>query len=178
MIKLIPFTPVDFSRLISWIDSPSLLVQWAGALMFHYPLDENQLQEYFQQSQENNPSRLIFTVLDDIEQRVGHIELGMINRTNGTGSICRVFIDPSQRGKRFCHAMVEQILKIGFDDLKLRRIDLRVYSFNTPAVECYRRAGLIQEGVLRKNQKVGDQVWDTILMGILREEWEGVPKSV
>lgn len=175
MLKFIPFTPFDFPRLLRWIDSPKLLIQWAGAMLFHYPLDENQLQTYYQHSMVEHPASFIFTVLDEEEHPVGHIELGMVNNANGSGSICRVFIDPSQRGKGYCVEMVRQMLRVGFKDLNLRRIDLRVYSFNKSAVECYRKAGFVQEGVLRKSQKADDEIWDTIVMGILREEWSDIP---
>ncbi|MGA8943289.1 MAG: hypothetical protein WB502_11350 [Thermoactinomyces sp.] len=39
MVKLLPFTEQDIERLINWIDSPDLLLQWAGPA-FTYPLDK------------------------------------------------------------------------------------------------------------------------------------------
>ena len=63
-------------------------------------------------------------------------------------------------------------LRVGFTELGLRRIDLRVYGFNEPAIHCYEKAGFVKEGLLRKSQKVGDRYWDTIVMAILREEWK------
>ncbi len=67
--------------------------------------------------------------------------------------------------------MIQKVLEVGFHQLDLRRIDLRVYGFNQAAIRCYERAGLVKEGVLRKAQRVGDQYWDTVIMAILREEW-------
>jgi len=39
VIELLPFTEQDFPRLMQWIGSLELMVQWAGALLFTYPLD-------------------------------------------------------------------------------------------------------------------------------------------
>lgn len=177
MIELLPFTEQDFPRLMQWIDSPELLVQWAGALVFTYPLDERQLKAYLQSSQGDHAQSRIFKVVDEQAKTVGHIELGAINRQNGTASICRVFLDPNGRGKGICVEIVRKILEIGFGELGLRRIDLRVYGFNTAAIGCYERAGLVREGLLRQAQRVGDQIWDTVIMAILRAEWEEIKSS-
>jgi len=177
VIELLPFTEQDFPRLMQWIESPELLVQWAGALLFTYPLDERQLRAYLHSSQGDNVQSRIFKVVDEKAETVGHIELGAINRQNGTASICRVFLDPHHRGKGFCVEMVRKLLKIGFGELGLRRIDLRVYGFNTAAIGCYERAGLVREGLLRQAQQVGDQIWDTVIMAILRAEWKEIKSS-
>ena len=44
MIKFEYFEEKDFDLLINWINSPELLVKWAGT-DFNYPLDEEQLKE-------------------------------------------------------------------------------------------------------------------------------------
>jgi RimJ/RimL family protein N-acetyltransferase len=31
---------------------------------------------------------------------------------------------------------------------------------------------MVREGLLRKTQRVGGQYWDSMIMAILREEWE------
>ena len=67
--------------------------------------------------------------------------------------------------------MIRSVLRVGFEELAFRRIDLRVYAFNNPALHCYERAGFVREGLLRQAVKAGDQYWDTVLMAILREEW-------
>ncbi len=174
MVKLIPFTPVDFPRLLFWITSPELLVQWAGPSQFTYPLDESQLNNYLQMGEGKSPVSMIFKIAGEGGEALGHIELGSINRLNSTASLCRVFVDPACRGKGICVEAVRQVLAIGFGELGLRRIDLRVYSFNTAALRCYERTGLVREGLLRQAQRLGDQVWDTLMYGMLREEWEQI----
>jgi len=174
VIELLPFTEQDFPRLMQWINSPELLVQWAGTLLFTYPLDERQLKAYLHSSRGNHTQSRVFKVVNEQAEIVGHIELGAINRQNGSASICRVFLDPNHRGKGICVEMVRKLLQLGFGELGLRRIDLRVYGFNTAAIGCYEHAGLVREGLLRQAQRVGDQTWDTVIMAILRAEWEEI----
>lgn len=172
MLALIPFAQADFPRLLGWITSPEDLVQWAGPSQFIYPLDEGQLEGYLELSQGDSPASLIFTVAGEGGAALGHLELGSINRPNSTASLCRVFIDPACRGQGICTEAVRLALRAGFGELGLRRIDLRVYSFNAAALRCYEKAGFVREGLLRQSVRVGEQVWDTALYAILREEWE------
>jgi RimJ/RimL family protein N-acetyltransferase len=117
-------------------------------------------------------SRRIFTVSTEEGEVCGHIELGAINYDNQTASLCRVLLAPDYRERGLCTPMVEKALAVGFEELGLRRIELRVFGFNSSAIRCYERSGFVREGLLRKSQKAGDLYWDTVVMAILRDEWE------
>jgi RimJ/RimL family protein N-acetyltransferase len=173
MIELRPFTREDFPRLINWISSPRLLLQWAGPQLFHYPLDEDQLGKYIGQANKGKPGSLIFKVVCKQKQEViGHIELTGINNESSTASICRVFVDPGWRGKGACQEMARKIVEIGFNEYDLHRIELKVYDFNLGAISCYEKAGFVREGVLREAQREGNEYWNVVLMGILKKEWQ------
>jgi RimJ/RimL family protein N-acetyltransferase len=172
MVRLIPFTEKDFAQVLEWITSPELLIQWAGPQLFTYPLTEEQLHAYLQFGQGKYPQARIFKIVSECSETMGHIELGAIHRENGTATICRMFVGSRYRNHGICVEAVRQVLEIGFRDLGLHRIDLRVFGFNTAAIRCYERAGMVREGLLRKTQRVGDQYWDSMIMAILREEWE------
>ena len=174
-VQLQPFSSADFSRLISWITTPEMLIQWAGPTQFSFPLSNEQLQRYLSGAEGAAPSRKIFAATDTSGQVIGHIELGALDYANQSGSVCRVLVAPVLRGRGFSVPIVQETLRIGFEELGLRRIELRVYSFNAAAISCYRRAGFVQEGLLRQALKVGNECWDTVLMAILREEWESRP---
>jgi RimJ/RimL family protein N-acetyltransferase len=149
-----------------------MMLQWAGPTEFVFPLTDDQLRRYLSGSDEPHSFRKIFTAISEDGKVCGHIELGAINYVNQTASLCRVFVAPEYRGKGLCAPMVESVLEFGFEELRLRRIELRVYAFNFSAIRCYERSGFVREGLLRKSQKVDDQYWDAVVMGILREEWK------
>jgi len=172
MVRLIPFTEKDFAQVLEWITSSELLIQWAGPQLFTHPLNEKQLHAYLQLGQGEHPQARVFKTVNERNETMGHIELGAINQENGTATICRVFVDSRYRNNGICVEAVRQVLAIGFRELGLHRIDLRVFGFNTAAIRCYERAGMVKEGLLRKTQRVGGQYWDSMIMAILREEWE------
>lgn len=67
--------------------------------------------------------------------------------------------------------MIEKTLEFAFEDIKLHRVELDVYSFNQRAIYAYEKAGFKHEGVLRDAVKDGETYADVILMAILENEW-------
>src|SRR4030042_1070312 len=172
MIVLRPFARPDLARLIGWVASPAFLLQWAGPL-FTYPLDTKQLERYLQESQGDQPTRRIFTAVDaEMGAAVGHIEIAKPDSRNRSATLSRVLVgDPNGRGKGTGVQMVRRTLEVGFDRLKLHRIDLVVFDFNAGAIACYQRAGFVTEGRLREARRFGEEYWTLVQMSILEQEW-------
>lgn len=53
--------------------------------------------------------------------------------------------------------MMKAILTIAFEELKLHKVTLGVFDFNTSAIRCYENAGFVKEGFLRDARKNGDE---------------------
>ena len=64
-----------------------------------------------------------------------------------------------------------------FEDLKLHRLELEVFSFNPRAEKSYRKAGFQREGVLRDAILDGDAYADDILMAMLEDDWKAVKEK-
>ncbi len=60
----------------------------------------------------------------------------------------------------------------GFYTLNLNRIHLRVYADNARAIRCYQKLGFMEEGRLRQDDYRHGDYRDTLLMSMLRSEWE------
>ncbi|RZK12629.1 MAG: N-acetyltransferase, partial [Hymenobacter sp.] len=149
MIKLELFTPADFAQLIAWVDTEQLLYEWSGSL-FSFPLTPAGLDWYLEGANDfANPEVFIYKAIEsDTGRAVGHISLGGISERNRSGRISRVLVAEG-KGRGYCAAMVRAVLRIGFEQLHLHRIDLGVYDFNHAAIRCYEKCGLRVDGVLR-----------------------------
>jgi RimJ/RimL family protein N-acetyltransferase len=170
-IQLHPLQAEDLAAILDAITSREALVQWTGPSQFRFPLTEEQLLTYLDRAHSVESNCKLLRAVDSHGVSVGVIEIGLIDRANESASLCRVLVYPAHRARGLCLPMVREALRIAFEELGMRRVDLRVYSFNKAAIRCYQRAGMTVEGTLRKGQKVGDAYWDTVLMAILREEW-------
>lgn len=77
----------------------------------------------------------------------------------------------TERGKGIGTWATEATRDFAFEELKLHRLELDVYSFNPRAEKAYIKAGFKREGVLRDAVLDGDKYADDILMSILEDEW-------
>lgn len=167
LIKLEPFKRSDFKQLINWIDSEGFLIQWSGNA-FTYPLHEQQLEKYIE-----SENTLAFKVIDEeTKEVIGHISLGQIDHINKSARIGKVLVgDTRMRGRSIGKHMMKAVLHIAFDELKLHRVTLGVYDFNTSAISCYEKIGFVKEGLLRESKKVGETYWNLWEMSMLEYEW-------
>lgn len=167
MIELKPFERSHFPQLINWVQSPAFLLQWAGS-SFQYPLDDEQLDKY-----KKDPTILAYSVYQKGTGKViGHISLARIDQTNKSARVGRVLVgDPNVRGKGIGELMVNETLRIAFDELKLHRVSLGVFDFNLAAIACYEKVGFKKEGLLRDTCKFEDEYWSLWEMSMLEHEW-------
>ncbi len=172
-VVLQPFKRDDFARLIGWIPSAQALVQWAGP-SFHFPLDLSQADEYLAPASGPEPTRRVYrAALQAADEIVGHIDLSNIDPENRVASVCRVLVDPARRGRGIGEQMMRQVVRIGFGDLRLHRLELRVFDFNAPAIACYEKVGFVREGLLRDWVRVQDTFWSVLVMSMLESDRHG-----
>ncbi len=170
--KFVPLQESDLKELTSWAADEKSLIQWCGPV-FDFPLTVSQLEPWFSESKAEMPSRLIFKAIADNDIIAGICELGAIDRRNQTASICRVYVKPQFRVYRLAEKLISNVISHAFDKLGLQRLELNVYTFNTPAIICYMRLGFVKEGLKRKVSQYKDEFWDGYVYGLLREDWKG-----
>ncbi|MFC7061953.1 GNAT family N-acetyltransferase [Halobacillus seohaensis] len=171
MIKLQAFTEHDFAQLISWVSSPEFLLKWAGP-NFTYPLTHEQLYEYIKGANQNNSNMLVYKVIEhSTNTTIGHIALKNIDLENNSARVGKVLVGDHARGQGFGLLMMEEILKVAFQDMKLHKVTLGVFDFNEPAVKTYKKVGFQVDGLLRDHRKFDKEYWNLIEMSILCSEW-------
>ncbi len=174
MIKLEYFTRNDFNQLIEWVNTEDLLTNWAGSL-FKFPLSEAALDWYIEGTNDMATSDVfVYKGVDsDTGETLGHISVGSISHSNKTARISRVLVgNTKHRGKGICTGMLNALLKITFEEMKLHRVSLGVYDFNHAAIRCYEKCGFMKEGLLRDVLRYGDDnYWSLWEMSILEHEW-------
>ena len=158
MLRLEPFTPDDFSRLIRWVDTKIELVQFAGDL-FTYPLSKDQLQAYL--SQKKLISKKIIHI--ELGEVIGHCELNFLNEHP---RLSRILIGAKQNrgrgyGTKIIHLMIDAIQK----EIPSKQLELRVFKYNTNAIKLYKKEGfVIQEKHTLQFQYTDDEFWTNYYM--------------
>jgi RimJ/RimL family protein N-acetyltransferase len=79
--------------------------------------------------------------------------------------------EPEEWGKGYGSEATRLVLRYAFETLNLNRVWLHVYEYNERGLRAYEKAGFRREGRLRQEMFRDGRYWDTIVMGILRDEW-------
>lgn len=176
MIRLEKFGEEDFEQLIKWIDSEALMINWSGFL-FRFPLSKESLKWYIDDTNDIEESdAFVYKVIDEeTNQVIGHISLGGISRKNKSARISRVLVgNTAEKNKGYCRQMINAVLKIGFETLKLHRITLGVYDDNISALKCYEKSGFVTEGIFRHVLLQEGKYRSMIEMSMLESEWKNI----
>jgi RimJ/RimL family protein N-acetyltransferase len=94
------------------------------------------------------------------------------------------FVEPSDRaeigyglarrhwGQGYMHEALVAVVDYAFGPLALRRLEADADPRNTASVRAVERLGFRLEGTLRERWKVGEEISDTALFGLLAHEWK------
>jgi len=170
VIRLDKFDSSSFDKLISWIDSPEALMQFAGP-SYSFPLTREQLEQSAQ-----DPNRHAFKVVDtNSGNTIGHAE---IHLTPDTAILRRILIgDASMRGKGLCSPIVEQLLQIVFAELNQSRVELNVFDWNAGAIRCYEKSGFVINPNKKLERTVNGKTWIALNMILDKASWIAIPKK-
>lgn len=174
-IKLERFSCEEISQLVSWIPSKEFLLQWGGP-SYTFELLGEQLENDIKMMQEQDSKNIMFSAkIAETNETVGHIQLLGIDKVNMSARIGRVLVGGEEnRNKGIGLQMINAILDIAFNELKLHRVDLGVFDFNSSAIACYKKAGFVTEGTFRDCRKMNEEYWSLINMSILEDEYRNL----
>ena len=116
--------------------------------------------------------RYLFVIcrLDD-GVAIGNCGLFDINYVDGNAGIGITIGEKHLWGQGYGTDAMNALVDFGFGQLRLERLWLEVYDFNTRARRSYDKAGFTLEGVERRAVYKQGEFHDVQLMSILRDEW-------
>ena len=94
-----------------------------------------------------------------------------INRLDGNAELA-IYMDHEHIGAGWGTDAQRTLLAFGFGTLGLERVWLTVNADNARAIRSYEKVGFVREGLMRRSFRVGGKLTDTLIMAILRDEWE------
>lgn len=95
---------------------------------------------------------------------IGHVGLYNIDHRIRKAEFAILIADKNSRGKGYGSLCTEYMIKYGYEQLNLNRIELSLLSTNEKALAIYTKNGFIKEGVLKQSQYKNGRYYDVILM--------------
>lgn len=170
-LLLRPFTEADIERLYEIRSRPDV----ARYLRFE-PMTRDDARGWFERNGDQTALGDDSDVLTlAVERRadgrmIGDVVLFWRSRENRLGEVGYVF-DPAAGGHGFATEAAAEMLRIGFDELKLHRIEGRLDDRNGASARLLERLGMRREGCLTQNEYVKGEWCDEAVYAILEDEW-------
>ena len=108
--------------------------------------------------------------VENPDRHLGNISVWFTSRQNPTGEI-GYWIRSDETGKGICTEVMATVLAIGFEELHMHRVVLRIAVGNAASERVAEKLGFVNEGTLRDEVRVGDVWMDHTIWGLLEPEY-------
>lgn len=166
-VYLSPIDKNDYIKYTEWVNDMDVA---AGMIFASKLIDE--------ESEKNVLERLIktefnFAIIDIAKDEViGNTGFPGIDYINHSGEAGIFIGNKSYWGNGYGTEALNLLLDFGFNILNLNSIHLKVYSYNNPAIRCYKKVGFKEAGRLRETKIITGQKYDEVFMDILANEFK------
>lgn len=155
---------------LKWLNDPEI----TQYLSIFLPLTR-MMEEDWIENLKNRNDTIVFAILipdeDATEKLIGNCGLHAIDWKNRVGEVGIMIGEKEYQSKGYGTEAMELLLDYGFKTVNLNRIQLRVYEFNSRAINSYNKIGFVEEGRMRQAMFINGEYHDMIFMSILQEEW-------
>ncbi|MGW1374051.1 GNAT family N-acetyltransferase [Streptomyces sp. NPDC002446] len=107
---------------------------------------------------------------------VGDVTFVWKSREHRQGGIGYVF-NPDHSGRGYATEASRALLKLGFEELGLHRIQAELDGRNTASARLLERLGMRREGHLRENEFLDGTWTDEVVYAMLAREWQALPRQ-
>lgn len=172
-VYLRTLAPADLALLDAWTEDP-FLERMVGSEFLHAYKHVYDKDASFYEAVLTDPTQVVLVVMANKgwDSPIGLVRLFNIHLLEGWAFLETMITDQNAVRLGFGVEASKLISYYGIDVLGLRRIEAKVYAYNTLSINSLRRHGFQQEGILRKAGFQGGQACDVVVFGILREEIE------
>ena len=101
---------------------------------------------------------------------IGHVSLFQFHEQSGRAEIGYGLARPHW-GQGFMHEALTAVIDYAFGPLGMRRLEADTDPRNLASIRALERLGFTREGMLRERWQVGEEISDTLLLGLLAREW-------
>lgn len=161
----------DLEYMRSWVNNPEVVDNLSDIFLAPSTVDatEQFLASVLERRRQNS---YCFVIADkETEEYIGQIDLMNIDWKNRCGEIGIVIGAEQHRGKGIGAEALSLLQDFAFNRVNLNRLEIKVHSYNTPALRCYRKSGFVEEGRLRANFYIHGDYFDTIILSMLKSEF-------
>ncbi|WP_176466557.1 GNAT family N-acetyltransferase [Terribacillus saccharophilus] len=120
-----------------------------------------------------NPTRYDFAIcLLESGQIIGDLSISEIDFDNKKAVFRIALHHKENHGRGYGTEPTKLALRFTFEELKLNRLELQVFSHNIRGIRAYEKAGFKKEGILRQALFMNGTYSDEIIMSVIQEDYD------
>jgi len=170
-VYLRPLELSDAPLLVPWFNDPEVI----RTLRRYRPMNLPEEEAFIRRLAENDDLIALGIVIRQTDQLIGSTGLHQFNWRCRHAAFGISIGEKSCWGCGYGTEATRLMVEYAFLTLNLNRVSLEVYEYNPRGLHIYEKIGFRQEGRLRQDTFRDGRYWDTIVMGILRDEWLSGP---
>jgi RimJ/RimL family protein N-acetyltransferase len=164
-IDLTELRSEDSADLFGWINDPQTVQFNAPFTPVHAASHDKWFEDIL-----GDPKRIIFAIRKPKGRLLGVVQLIDIDPVHRTAELTIRIGDEKNRNQGAGSEAVKLVVDFAFRNRNLQRVWLRVFATNKRAIRAYEKAGVKQEGILRRSRFIDGRWVDEIVMAILRDK--------
>ena len=169
-VNLGPIKKEYIESFLKWFNDPEI----TQYLVPFRPMTRMAEEEWIE-NLKNREDSIHFSIVipheDGSEKLIGNCGLHKIDWKNRVAEAGIVIGEKDYQNKGYGTEAMELLVEYGFNTVNLNRIQLFTDAFNIKALKSYKKVGFIEEGRKRQCFWSNGKYHDSIMMGILAEEW-------
>lgn len=177
-MELRPFERKHIAKLVEWRNDPEVAL-WSDGRQPEFELITLEEAEIsFSNTLKNGSKFDTFTyaymfAIHTLEgQYIGMADYRDVEKIKRSCTIGITIGEKDYWGKGYGTDAIKVLIEFLFNRVNLRRIQLDTWSGNKRAISAYSKCGFKVEGTLRESEYIEGKYYDTIIMGLLRRDWD------
>lgn len=167
-VRLRAFREDDLKNVLAWLNNPAV-TRYLSSMRPWSVVEER---GWLDRAMRNDDPTAVTYVIESADgEYAGSIGLMHIDGRNRRAEVGVVISRPEDWGRGMGTEAMLLMLRHAFEEMNLHRVTLRVYTFNERAQRSYAKIGFVEEGRLREDTYRHGAWHDTVLMGILADEF-------
>ena len=171
-------TRADVKRVQQWLTDDRVVESWFGRYSYGNPahlgyhpeqiegITEDEWNKIFE-----NPEHIIFSVYSEADIHIGEIHVA-IEQSLGDGQISILIGDAESWSQGYGTAALRETVNLALVTFGLYRIWADIPEYNEAALALFSHLGFTHEGTLRQSRPHEGSRSDSVIMGMLRTEFE------
>lgn len=170
LVRLRAYKEEDIERAVEFINDEEVKKFLDSNIPF--PMTKWQEEEWVRSRKANSNFTYDFAI-EDLEtgKYIGGCSINECDVKNRTCVIGIMIGDKEYWSKGYGSDSLKVLTKFIFEEVNMNKIKLKVFSFNSRAIACYKKVGFKEEGILKKELYRNGKYHDEILMAIFKDEF-------